>query len=737
MASSSAKTAVAAKTTKRVPRLFDARPDRLDFRDLTYRPPLRSLPPRYPHEADVKRLIGDYVGQGLILDQGSQGACTGFGLASVANYLLWTRHVENKVRVPFLPVSPRMLFELAKRYDEWPGIDYDFSSCRGALKGWHKHGVCSRVKWPYDLDADGKPVFARPADQWDVDAATRPLGVYYRINQESVVDIQAAIYNIGAVYVSATAHDGWDALLRDDEPARPPRRHEELPSIGPIRDKKSAGGHAFALVGFNERGFIVQNSWNTVWGASGFAVLPYEDWVANATDAWACALGVPVALRAPRSAQSVPLAATSSRVGHGRSLTGLQRDSREPDNPSNDPWPIDHHFNYKPYQPWTTDAAYQHTLVTGNDGELATTDFTRAASDKAGLAEEIVRTRPQAWLARQGGKTLKLVVYAHGGLNNEDESIKRIRVLGPCFEGNAVYPVFLTWKTGPGETIADMTRDWVRKIVGEEASRSLLDSLGDAKDRAVEAAAHLFGKGVWSEMRENAMRSTAPGHGLDLLLSNLAALQADLQGSGKSLEVHLVGHSAGSILLGHFVHRLMAADPARGEATLPIATTTLFAAACSAAFANATYAAADKAGVFALARLWLYVLSDENEKADGLPSPSAPAYGKSLLYLVSRALDDVRKMPLLGLERALLAKYARDSDQWDAGQLAEVRRWQAAWPGGKLLGRVATSAVVDTREYDHVQATHGSFDNNIAVITETIERIKGAPVAWPLEWLDY
>jgi len=737
MASSSARTTVAGRTTKRVLRLFDARPDRLDFRDLPYRPPLRSLPPRYPHEADVKRLIGDYVGEGLILDQGSQGACTGFGLASVANYLLWTRHVEDKVKVPFLPVSPRMLFELAKRYDEWPGIDYDFSSCRGALKGWHKHGVCSRAKWPYELDADGKPVFARPAEHWDTDAATRPLGVYYRISRESVVDIQAAIYNIGAVYVSATAHDGWDALLRD-KPAAAPKRHEELPSIGPIRDKKSAGGHAFALVGFNERGFIVQNSWNTVWGASGFAVLPYADWVVNATDAWACALGVPVALREPRSARTVALAAPRSRVGSGRSLTGLQRDAREPDNPSHDPWPIDHHFNFKPYQPWTTDAAYAHTLVTGNDGDLVATDFTRAASDKAGLAEEIVRTRPRAWLARQGGKTLKLVVYAHGGLNNEDESIKRIRVLGPCFEANSVYPVFMSWKTGPGETIADMAQDWVRKIVGEEATRSLLDALGDAKDRAVEAAAHLFGKGVWSEMRENAMRSTAPGHGLDLLLGNLAALQADLQVAGKSLEVHLVGHSAGSILLGHFVHRLMAANPARGEATLPIATTSLFAAACSSAFANATYAAADQAGVFALSRLWLYVLSDENEKADGLPSPGAPAYGKSLLYLVSRALDDVRKMPLLGMERALLPKYARDSDQWDAGQLAEVRRWQAVWPGAKpLLVRITTPAIVDTRADDHVQATHGSFDNNIAVLTETIERIKGAPVASPLEWLDY
>ena len=253
--------------------------------------------------------------------------------------------------VPFLPVSPRMLFELAKRYDEWPGIDLRLLELPRCLEGLAQARRLQPRQWPYELDADGKPAFARPAPLWGIDAASRPLGVYYRVNRESVVDIQAAIYNIGAVYVSATAHDGWDALLQDEEPAAPPKRHEELPSIGPIRDKKSAGGHAFALVGFNERGFIVQNSWNTVWGASGFAVLPYEDWVANATDAWACALGVPVALREPRSARAVPLSAPRSRVGRGRSLTGLQRDAREPDNPSNDPWPFDHHFNFKPYQP--------------------------------------------------------------------------------------------------------------------------------------------------------------------------------------------------------------------------------------------------------------------------------------------------------------------------------------------------------------------------------------------------
>ena len=42
-----------------------------------------------------------------------------------------------------------MLYEMAKRYDEWPGEDYDGSSARGAMKGWHKHGVCSDEHWRY------------------------------------------------------------------------------------------------------------------------------------------------------------------------------------------------------------------------------------------------------------------------------------------------------------------------------------------------------------------------------------------------------------------------------------------------------------------------------------------------------------------------------------------------------------------------------------------------------------
>lgn len=317
-------------------RLMDARPDRVDLRDLPYRPPLRSLPAQYPGDARIAEFLPGYVKAGLVLNQGKEGACTGFGLACVVNYLLYVRDGTSK---RFGGVSPRMLYELAKRYDEWPGSDYDGSSCRGALKGWHKHGVCSSDHWPYPLDRNDVPLPARPEPRWEQDAASRPLGVYYRIDRESVVDMQAAIVNIGAVYASANAHDGWDSLTRARATAAPVD-HASLPVIPAVKDRESLGGHAFALVGYDDRGFIVQNSWGPAWGRGGFAILPYEDWVEHATDAWACALGVPVRT----SGMATPIPTTRWRVGAGRSLTTIERARKSPNNPPHDPWPVDHEF---------------------------------------------------------------------------------------------------------------------------------------------------------------------------------------------------------------------------------------------------------------------------------------------------------------------------------------------------------------------------------------------------------
>jgi hypothetical protein len=172
-----------------------------------------------------------------------------------------------------------------------------------------------------------------------------------------------------------------------------------------------------------------------------------------------------------------------------------------------------------------------------------------------------------------------------------------------------------------------------------------------------------------------------------------------------------------------------------------VRTCTLYAPACSASFAARSYLPAVDAGILDLARLWIHFLSDANEKRDGIPSPRVPAYGKSLLYLVSRALDDERKMPLLGFERALDRAYARDAEQWAEGELAFVQQWQARWgPAARersLAIPVDLPDVRTTKAGGRVQSTHGSFDNNIDALTTTLERIRGAKLVAPMEWLDF
>ena len=224
--------------TPRVPsRTLDALPDTLDFRDRMFEPTLVEVPLRIPLEEYRRWLVP-------VLDQGSEGACTGFGLATVAHYPLRRRAVDPDPAA----VSPRMFYEMAKRYDEWPGERYAGSSARGAMKGWHKHGVCSEEAWPYRPSSRRVSALdqARAAD-----AVRRPLGAYYRVNHRDLVAMHAAISEVGVLYATAIVHDGWDRVEADGQVPYDP-------GVAP------RGGHAFAIVAYDEAGLWLQNSWEPV-----------------------------------------------------------------------------------------------------------------------------------------------------------------------------------------------------------------------------------------------------------------------------------------------------------------------------------------------------------------------------------------------------------------------------------------------------------------------------------------
>jgi hypothetical protein len=287
-------------------------------------------------------------------------------------------------------------------------------------------------------------------------------------------------------------------------------------------------------------------------------------------------------------------------------------------------------------------------------------------------------------------------------------------MLAPYFAANGVYPLFLTWKTGPIETLLQMLEDFLRPKLDTERAFAT-GAVRDQLDRLVEPIARTTLRGVWTEMRENAQRGLKQGHGLDALAGHLAQLKQDLP----KLEVHLVGHSAGSIVLGHLLEKFQG-----------IASCQLFAPACSVRFAVDRYLP-----LSTRIPLLIRVLSDANEKDDGLPKPKLELYGKSLLYLVSRALDDVRKMPLLGFQRAVRPGFENDADQWDGDELPVLRDWLARAKANVIVLDKPTVPV--SSHGDTIQATHGSFDNNVEVISDAIKLITGSGPKAPVEWLDY
>ena len=660
------------------------RKDAADLRDRLYQPAAISLPDEHPPVEDLRKYLPKYSKAGLILDQGQEGACTGFGLSCVVNYLRWVKaHTPAKME----SVSPRMLYTLARRHDEYEGENYEGSSCRGALKGWFNNGVCLESDWPYSAEKSNTATYGFAAR-----AANVTLGVYYRIETASITDMQAAIAQHGAVFVSAFTHEGWNKVPW----TKTPKTHADLPLIPFDGRRSEEGGHAFALIGFNAQGFILQNSWGHDWGAGGFAVIGYLDWLAHAMDAWVVSLGVP--------------GVVAGRLAVNGDAANAARGSASATDRSK--W-------------WDTGLAYQHSVVLGNDGRVSRY---LTEDEQPRKLQQQACVLPDDWFRRQPAMARKrLVLYVHGGLNKEADAIERACAMGRYFLGNGCYPLFLVWKTGLFESIGGIIAG---KLPSLPAGGGVGEWITDKSDLLIEKGiGRPLARPIWSEMKENAELAFAERRGGDLLLDALQALAGNWK---DQFELHLVGHSAGSIAIGHLLsalgtRRLAGRDGGLSER---LASVNLYAPACTVAFANRHYAS----NATVMERLHLDVLSDKLESDDNV----GKVYRKSLLYLVSNALEADLHTPILGLDRVNDEAYSGWDGSSDTGEALSV--WRSSAKAADLNAR--TRRVADDRIQVALDAkgapileaaAHGGFDNDIGVVGRTLERITGGSLALPVD----
>ena len=208
------------------------------------------------------------------------------------------------------------------------------------------------------------------------------------------------------------------------------------------------GGHAFAIVAYDERGFWIQNSWGADWGLGGFCQVTYDDWLANGSDVW---------VATPRRAHRV------ARARLGRHGIGVASQGY----------------------------AQLHVLRSAPAHHQPRQQ--RAASHRWHLWH-VRRGRGRDLHAHRAGSRSgrqHLLLYAHGGLTPEDSAIQKVADLrGPLLDAG-VYPLSLVWKTDFWTTLTNILQDAVARRRPEGFLDATKDFMLDRLDDALEPLARV------------------------------------------------------------------------------------------------------------------------------------------------------------------------------------------------------------------------------------------------------
>lgn len=621
------------RKTRLMPFQRVAKPDAFDERDIAFRPNI-SLAPKQQYYP--RRTL-------TIKNQGDTNACTGFALSTVVEYLLGESGRENQPAI-----SPFMLYSMARRYDEFAGHKGDNgSSLRGALKGWFKHGACEQALFPAK---EMPPASSKLQDDWWLDAVKRPLGAYYRIDTSSISAMHAAINEVGILYASAGCHPGWNRgaeVENDVEDGTPlPRPHWIIPQEEKDRTHL---GHAFAIIGYTELGFIIQNSWGQKWGTRGLAVLTYDDWLRNAMDCWVVQLGV-VTREHTEISESISLRTVGNKV---TLAAGEVLRNRE----------------ISPF-----------IVNVGNDGRLSSSgEFRTTPDDVRAIVDVHLPAARKLW--GMESKALDVCVYAHGGLVSEASAARIAAEWIPLLYEQQIFPVFIMWETDFITTVMNILKDKVKLL--PIPTGGIRDTAERYWNERLEGMLARPGTVIWQEMKENAKGMSQYKRDLDIYHPEQAAMVMLYHHFHKhvaagEVRLHIVGHSAGAIVASHFVSELANAGGKLESLSL------MAPAVREDDFRTLVVPHLKSRRV---KRYQQMHLTDRAEEDD----PTCGPYLRSLLYLVSESFEGGVRTELLGMD-----KYFSVS----------------GIPCDKVFLSPSGNAAAVNAKPPIVAASHGGFDND-------------------------
>jgi len=323
-----------------------------------------------------------------------------------------------------------------------------------------------------------------------------------------------------------------------------------------------------------------------------------------------------------------------------------------------------------------------------------------AADDVDALFDDHLERALREVKASDPDGRLRLLFYAHGGLVAESAGLRIAHKHLGWWRANGVYPINFVWETGLWETFGDL----LRKIRGQGQRSIVADYLTDP---LIEAALRVLpAEQIWTAMKYAAELSSARGGGARYAAERLKAF---VDRHGDDVELHAVGHSAGSIFHSHFV-------PACHALGLPPFRTLQFLAPAVRVDTFLGQLGKLIGAGKGVDQLTLFTMRKQYELEDNC----FQIYRKSLLYLVAASAESERDTALLGLEVSLRSNSAtRALFGLDGG------------PGGDGEVVWSTTAHAEGRSASR-STSHGGFDDDPATLSSVVRRVLGKADADPV-----
>lgn len=192
-----------------------------------------------------------------VRSQGKFGTCVPFATTALREYYIAKDAGARGTDITYL--SPSYIY-----YPNGPKDGMYFGSAFQILK---QEGVPPETERLYDLNPENTNQFKEPLTSLQQkNAVPYKISSYQAIRQANMIaDIKQAVANQDPVLVGIHVYPNFDATPTSG-------------IVPPVTEKKSRGGHALVVVGYDETNqwFIVRNSWGTKFGDQGYAYMHYH-----------------------------------------------------------------------------------------------------------------------------------------------------------------------------------------------------------------------------------------------------------------------------------------------------------------------------------------------------------------------------------------------------------------------------------------------------------------------------